>query len=68
MKSKQKKELASKTIDELQNLLKETQEGLMKMRHEKSQFKLKNTRSIFNSRKQLAMILTFMKQKEHNHE
>ncbi len=68
MKTKQKKELASKTESELKTLLKETKATLAQFRLDKTQFKLKNTRSIFFQRKQMAMIQTFLQGKEKKHE
>lgn len=63
MKTKDKKELFAKGKEELQTLLKETRDALFSLRLEMSQNKLKNTRSIFFKRKDIARILTAIKQK-----
>lgn len=64
MKTKDKKELFTKSIDELEGLLKETRRALLTLRLEKSQNKLKNTRVIFLKRKDIARMLTALRQKE----
>lgn len=64
MKTKDKKELFSKNIEELKNLLKSAQDVLFQLKLEKSQNKLKNTRSIFWKRKEIANILTVVREKE----
>lgn len=64
MKTKDKKELFSKNIEELKSLLKSAQDVLFQLKLEKSQNKLKNTRSIFWKRKEIANILTVIKVKE----
>jgi len=64
MKKKQKKELFSKTIPELSLLLKETREKLFSFKMDHTRKKLKNTRSIFMTRKEVARILTILKEKE----
>ena len=64
MKTKDKKELFSKSIQELKNLLKSAEDVLFAMKLEKSQNKLKNTRSIFWKRKEIANILTVVRMKE----
>lgn len=68
MKTKDKKELFTKSIDELQGLLKETRQALLTLRLEKSQNKLKNTRVIFSKRKDIARMLTALRQKEYENE
>ncbi|MDO8657253.1 MAG: 50S ribosomal protein L29 [Candidatus Levybacteria bacterium] len=64
MKTKNKKEISTRTIQELKGLLKEAKDLLFSLRLEKSQNKLKNTRSIFLKRKEIAQILTLIRQKE----
>lgn len=64
MKNKDKKELFIKNIQELKNLLKSAQDVLFQLKLEKAQNKLKNTRSIFWKRKEIANILTVVREKE----
>jgi len=64
MKTKEKKELFTKTIQELKNLLKEKRNELFSLRQELAQKKLKNTKSVFWKRKEIARILTILKEKE----
>lgn len=63
MKLKEKKELFSKTAQELQQILKETDVELFKNKIAHTQRKLKNTRSLFDLRKKKARILTVLNQK-----
>lgn len=64
MKTKEKKELFSKTADELKNLLKEARNELFDLKLSLAQNKLKNVKEVFFKRKQIAMILTAIKEKE----
>lgn len=64
MKIKEKKELRQKSINELRLLLQQVKEELFSLRLEKVQKKLKNTSSIFQKRKDIARILTILKEKE----
>lgn len=71
MKTKNKKELSAKTMDELRKLLVEKRDELFLARQDLAQNKLKNQRSIFWKRKEIAQILTkireidlFMKKEE----
>lgn len=64
MKTKEKKDLFNKTVPELKLLLKETRDSLFTFRMEHSKKKLKNTRSIFQKRKDIAKILTVIREKE----
>jgi len=64
MKTKDKKEIFSKTIEELKNLLKDTRNELFNLKIDLSQNKLKNTREVFWKRKKIALILTVMREKE----
>ena len=64
MKTKDKKELFSKTIAELKNILKEAQNELFNLKIELSQNKLKNKKEVFLKRKKIAVILTALREKE----
>ncbi len=64
MKTKDKKELHTKTENELLKILKDGRESLMMLRLDKTQNKLKNTRNIFNTRQKIAILLTILKEKE----
>lgn len=64
MKSKDKKDLFSKTINELKNLLRETENELFNLKLELSQNKLKNKKEVFYKRKKVAVILTAIREKE----
>ena len=64
MKTKEKKDLRTKSIVELRTLLKNAKDAVFTAKLEKSQNKLKNTRSLFLKRKEIAQILTIMKEKE----
>lgn len=63
MKTKDKKELFTKTIEELGSLLKESRNELFDLRLSLSQKKLKNTKEVFWKRKKIAMILTAIREK-----
>lgn len=60
MKSKDLKEIHTKTVVELKKLLKEAQDKLMTLKLDHQQNKLKNTRELFNVRKQIAVLQTIM--------
>lgn len=64
MKTKDKKELRSKNISELKDLASQRNAEVLELKLSKSQNKLKNTRSIYLKRKELAQILTIIKEKE----
>jgi ribosomal protein L29 len=64
MKTKAKKDLFSKPIKELKASLLEVREVLSGLRLDNSQNKLKNKRSIFHKRREIAQILTVIKTKE----
>lgn len=64
MKTKDKKDLFTKNIKELRSMLSEARDALFNLKMEKSQNKLKNTRSIFMKRKEIARILTVLRGKE----
>lgn len=64
MKSKDKKELHTKTENELLKMLKDAKDSLVMLKLDKVQNKLKNTRELFNTRKLIAILLTILKEKE----
>ena len=64
MKIKQKNELFGKSVTELKNLLAKSRDELFNLKLDLSQNKLKNTSSIFLKRKEVALILTALKEKE----
>lgn len=64
MKSKDKKTMSDKSINELQAQLKEARDELFSLRLDKAQNKLKNTRSLFLKRKEIAYVLTLIREKE----
>ena len=58
------KDIVGKDEKELKNLLKEKKKELFDLNLENKQNKLKNTRSIFNTKKEIAKILTLIREKE----
>lgn len=64
MKTNQKKELFSKTIPELTLQLGKAKEELFSLQLEHGQRKLKNTNLLTSKRKEIAKILTILKQKD----
>lgn len=64
MKTKDKQELHAKTKEELQTMLEEARKALFTLKFDRAQRKLKNTRSIFEKRKDIAKIATVLKEKE----
>ena len=64
MKTKDKKDLHTKSIIELRTMLKNLKDAVFTAKLEKSQNKLKNTSSLAVKRKEIAQILTIMKEKE----
>jgi len=64
MKSRDKKELFVKSEKELRKALKEAREAVFNLNLENRQNKLKNTRQIFWKKKEIALILTALKEKE----
>lgn len=64
MKANEKKELYSKSMTELRKLLKDAVAALEALRLDKEQNKLKNTRSLFLKRKEIAVLKTIMTAKE----
>lgn len=64
MKTKDKKDLFTKTDKELKKLLLDAKDNLFNLRIDLSQNKLKNTTSLMLKRKEIAWILTALKEKE----
>lgn len=64
MKSKDRKQIFEKAEKELKKDLKEAKDALFNFNLELKQNKLKNTRSIFWKKKEIAWILTALKEKE----
>ena len=64
MKTKDKKELHLKSLEDLKTLVKDAKELLSNLNLDKTQNKLKNTRQIFLKRKEIAQILTVIRGKE----
>ncbi len=58
------KDISSKTEKDLKDLLKTKREELFKLNLDNKQNKLKNTRIIFNTRKEIARVLTLIKEKQ----
>jgi len=63
-KTKEKKQIREKNLDELKIALKEARNILFTLKLDKAQNKLKNLRSIFMKRKEIARILTAITEKE----
>lgn len=68
MKTKVKKDLFEKSIEELKIQLNENKKELFLIKLEHFRKKLKNTRHIFSKKKEIATILTFIRRKELKHE
>lgn len=64
MKTKEIKIMHGKTAGELKIQLAQVRDELQLLRFDKSLAKLKNTRSIFVKRKEIAQVLTILKEKE----
>ena len=60
MKTKDKKELFTKTYEDLKKLLDEAKKAVMQLKFDHQQNKLKNTRDIFNKRKEVAVLKSIM--------
>jgi large subunit ribosomal protein L29 len=58
------KDITGKNEKELKDLLKEKKQELFNLNLENKQHKLKNTRSIFNTRKDIARILTLIRESQ----
>ncbi len=66
MKKKELKELHQKSQQDLQSLMKKTQEELVKLKMDRKAGRLKNVRLPENKRHDLARIKTILKEKELN--
>jgi ribosomal protein L29 len=64
MKTKEKKQLFAKNLNELKKALVEAKEAVINLNLEKAQNKLKNTRLIYWKKKEIANILTAIREKE----
>jgi ribosomal protein L29 len=64
MKTKDKKQLGEKTVAELASELKKVKEDIVTALLDKTSGKLKNTSSLTNKRKMIAIIKTKMREKE----
>lgn len=64
MKTKDKKEIFTKSEKELRKALSEAKNSLLDLMLDLKQNKLKNTRLIFWKKKEIALILTALKEKE----
>ncbi len=64
MKLKDKKEIFAKSQKELEKMLSGARDELFKLNVEQTQRKLKNTRQIFWKKKEIAMVLTALKEVE----
>lgn len=64
MKKNDKKKIQEKDKSELQTMLLEAKNTLLSMRLDFSMGKIKNTRALFEKRKEIARILTFLREKE----
>ena len=64
MKTKDKKELHTKSLEELKKIVKEAKDLVSGFMLDKSQNKLKNPRQIFWKRKEIATALTIIRAKE----
>mgnify|MGYP001582859382 CR=1 FL=1 len=58
------KEIVAKTEKDLREQLISKREELFKLKLDNKQNKLKNTRIIFNTRKEIARVLTLIREKE----
>lgn len=58
------KEITGKSESELKKLLKEKRTELFNLKMDNKQNKLKNTRSIFNTRKDISRVLTLIREQE----
>ena len=64
MKTKEKKELFTKSIKELDSLIIEAKDALTGLKLEKVQNKLKNTSQLTRKRKEIAQMMTVLRMKE----
>lgn len=64
MKTKQKKELHTKTVDELKIMVKDLSKDLYRLQLDHKEGKLKDTRSLYQKRKTIAVVQTIVQEKE----
>lgn len=64
MKKKDKNSLKTRDINDLQTTLKEVRESVISLRINSHLGKEKNTRATFEKRKEIAQILTVLREKE----
>lgn len=64
MKAKDKKELLTKSIKELNNLVSEAKDAMVELKLNLTQHKLKDTSSIFYKRREIAQMMTVIRMKE----
>ena len=64
MKTKDKKELHLKSLEELDNLVREAKDALSGLKLDRTQNKLKNTSKLPVKRKEIAQMLTIIRGKE----
>jgi ribosomal protein L29 len=64
MKTSDKKDLWTKNAGELRKLIKDAKEAFVKLQLDKEQNRLKNTRELFNKRKEVAVLKTILRAKE----
>lgn len=64
MKKNEKKELFDKTTKDLKKTLEELEKEFFDLKMEKEQGRLKNTSAMTNTRKKIAVVKTYVKQKE----
>lgn len=64
MKKNDKREILSKDTTELRKILTEKRSELFQLLMDNNQFKLKNNRKIFHTKKDIARILTAIREKE----
>ena len=64
MKTKDKKELHLKSLEELNNLVREAKDALSGLKLDRTQNKLKNTSKLPVKRKEIAQMLTIIRGKE----
>lgn len=67
MKAKVRQEIKSSDVAELKKKLKDARASLAQAMLDHKQFKVKNTSSLTTMRKEIAVILTVLKEKEAQH-
>jgi len=64
MKIQQKKELRTKTVDELMHELKGMRSEIAKLAIDMKMGKIENTNALYRKRKDIARVLTYLSQKQ----